>query len=492
VRHGLNVESGLNDGMVLPFFVLFLAAIPGTHYAEEDMAGGFWRALVLSTALGLLVGGLGGRLLQWSWARSWVTREWRQVYLLAVAGASYGLAVVADGSGFIAAWVAGFACGFALRRYRTGGEKEGPDRTADFAENLGGLLASISLLIFGAVLLGPALEHLNWRIIVYAVLSLTLVRMVPVALSLAGGMLRLPTVAYIGWFGPRGLASVVLALLVVEEHVPGMELVARVVAITVGLSVLLHGVSAVVLAERYGRWYEKAAAISPDLREGTPTPETPGVAGPARWTSPRREGAVGPLALRRAGSRAQCPDDEGVDGDQHDRPERCVRQPQEVRDHAEAGQQYTHDPGPCGALKQGHSSENDHGPQDQMDPAPSGEVELEDVVTGGDEHVVVRDGGDARENGHQAAADHHDCGEHQPAAATLRHAARSGVAHLSRHDRSFVSEVRMGRTGCRSVDRGHFQHRAPRLAAHLGAVRRRSTERLQGSVGPGVSQPRWR
>ncbi|MFD3498954.1 cation:proton antiporter [Streptomyces sp. NPDC058678] len=275
VRHGLNVESGLNDGMVLPFFVLFLAAIPGTHYAQEGVAGVFWRALVLSTALGLLVGGLGGRLLQWFRARGWVTREWRQVYLLAVAVASYELAVVTDGSGFIAAWVAGFAFGFALRHYRTDVEKEDPDRTAEFAENLGGLLASISLLVFGAVLLGPALEHLSWRIILYAVLSLTVVRMLPVALSLAGSGLRPPTVAYIGWFGPRGLASVVLALLVVEEHVPGVELLGRVVAITVGLSVLLHGVSAVALAERYGRWHEKTATATRDLREGTPVPESP-------------------------------------------------------------------------------------------------------------------------------------------------------------------------------------------------------------------------
>ncbi|MFF4233641.1 cation:proton antiporter [Streptomyces sp. NPDC001820] len=275
VRHGLNVESGLNDGMVLPFFILFLAAIPGTHYAEEGVAGVFWRALVLSTALGLLVGGLGGRLLQWSRARGWVTREWRQVYLLAVAAAAYELAIAADGSGFIAAWVAGFAFGFALRRHRIGGEEKGPDRTADFAENLGGLLASISLLVFGAVLLGPALEHLSWRIIVYAVLSLTVVRMVPVTVALAGSRLRPSTVAYIGWFGPRGLASLVLGLLVVEENVPGVELLGRVVAITVGLSVLLHGVSAVALAERYGRWHEKAAATTPELREGTPVPESP-------------------------------------------------------------------------------------------------------------------------------------------------------------------------------------------------------------------------
>ena len=286
VRHGLNAESGLNDGIVLPFFVLFLAAVPGTHYAEEGVEGVFWRALVLSTALGLLAGGLGGRLLQWSRARGWDMWEWRQVYPLAVAAAAYELAVVTDGSGFIAAWVAGFAFGFALRRYRAGVAREDRDRTAEFTESLGRLLASISLLIFGAVLLGPALEHLSWRIVLYAVLSLTVVRMLPVALALAGSGLRPFTVAYVGWFGPRGLASVVLALLVVEEHVPGVELLGRVVAITVGLSVLLHGVSAAALAERYGRRHTRAAAATPDLREGTPVPESPvRTSGPSAWRS---------------------------------------------------------------------------------------------------------------------------------------------------------------------------------------------------------------
>ena len=277
VRQGLNVESGLNDGMVLPFFALFLAAIPGTSAAQEGVAGVFWRALVVSTLLGLLVGAAGGRLLRWSQARGWVSREWAQLFVPAVAAAAYALAVVTEGSGFIAAWVAGFSFGLALRRFRATGPaaepQEGPDRTVDFTEHLGGLLASVSLLVFGAVLLGPTLEDLSWRIVAYAVLSLTVVRMLPVALALAGSGLRLPTVAYIGWFGPRGLASVVLGLLVVEEHVPGVELLGRVVAATVGLSVLLHGISAVALADRYGRWHEKTTATGRELHEATPVPE---------------------------------------------------------------------------------------------------------------------------------------------------------------------------------------------------------------------------
>ena len=269
VRSGLNVESGLNDGMVLPFFLLFLAALPGTTASEEGVAGVFWRALVLSTVLGLAVGGAGGRLLRVSRAKGWVSGDWRQVFVLAVAAGSYALAVVVEGSGFIAAWVAGFAFGGALRRDAPADEAAADD-TPRLAGRLAEFLASLSFLVFGAVLLGPTLEHLDWRIVTYAVLSLTVVRMLPVALSLAGGRLTLPTVAYVGWFGPRGLASVVFALLVVEEKVHGTELLGRVSAVTIALSVLLHGMSAVFLSDRYGAWYRKAITVRPHLREGPP------------------------------------------------------------------------------------------------------------------------------------------------------------------------------------------------------------------------------
>lgn len=294
VRQGLNVESGLNDGMVLPFFVVFLAAVPGTSYAAEGVAGTFWRSLLLSTVLGLLVGGGAGRLLQAARARGLITREWRHVYVLAVAVGAYELAVVVDGSGFIAAWVAGFAFGHALRNIpasppgttapgRDGDPDADPetdggrDTTADLAEDLGGLLASVALLLFGAVLLGPALQHLTWPVVGYALLSLTVVRMVPVALSLLGSGLRAPTVLYIGWFGPRGLASVVLGLLVAEEHVAGTELLGRVVAVTVALSVLLHGATAFVLAGAYGAWYRRASATAPapGLKESAEVPPGP-------------------------------------------------------------------------------------------------------------------------------------------------------------------------------------------------------------------------
>ncbi|MFE4683502.1 cation:proton antiporter [Streptomyces sp. NPDC056721] len=279
VRHGLNVESGLNDGMVLPFFVLFLSAIPGTSAAHEGEQGVFWRALVLSSILGVLVGVVGGQLLRSAQARGWVSCEWAQLFVPAVAAAAYAV----GGNGFIAAWIGGFAFGFALRRFPAAEPQEDldplhlrdvPDRTAPFTEHLGEFLASLSLLIFGAVLLGPTLENLSWGIVGYAVLSLTVVRMLPVAVALAGSGLGLPMVVYIEWFGPRGLASVVLGpLLLEEEHVQGVELLARVVAVTVGLSVLLH-LRRLALADRYGSWLEKTTATGRKLREGTPVPES--------------------------------------------------------------------------------------------------------------------------------------------------------------------------------------------------------------------------
>ncbi|MCT9011585.1 cation:proton antiporter [Streptomyces rhizosphaerihabitans] len=273
VRNGLNVESGLNDGLALPFFLMFLAAIPGTIASEDGVGGVFWRALVVSTAVGLAFGSVGGWLLTLARARGWVTGEWQQVVVLAVAFCAYSVATAWDGSGFIATWMGGFAFGVALRKGEPAVAEPAKERPADLAEYVGGLLGTLSFLVFGAVLLGPALEHLNWRIITYAVLSLTVVRMLPVALALTGTGMRLPTLAYVGWFGPRGLASVVFGLLLVEDRVPGIELLGRVIAVTIGLSILLHGMSAPYFANVYGNWYDAAKAATPDLREAQDTQE---------------------------------------------------------------------------------------------------------------------------------------------------------------------------------------------------------------------------
>jgi NhaP-type Na+/H+ or K+/H+ antiporter len=279
VRQGLNVESGLNDGIALPFFVLLLAGATG----DDGGAGPgevFLLALVLSTAVGLAVGWLGAWALAACTERGWVAEEWWRVPALGVAGLGYAITVSLDGSGFITTWVAGLAFGVVWRRSAPRGAPGpgGPSGVVGLAEQAGTVLAAASFFVFGAVLLGPALSAVGWRAALYAVLSLTVVRMAPVAVALAGSRFRLPTVLYTGWFGPRGLASIVFALLLLEDGPPAAGAVVDVVAITVGLSVLLHGATAAWAAGAYSAWHRGAARDHPGLREG------PAVVGPAAGT----------------------------------------------------------------------------------------------------------------------------------------------------------------------------------------------------------------
>lgn len=260
IRQALNIESGLNDGLALPFFVLALAAaVEAAESGAPGLVEVFARSLVLAAIIGGVLGWLGARTIGWSRERGWVGREWSQIATLAVVLLAFTVADTAEGSGFIATWVAGVTFGRAIK-------DRAPD-AALFTEDLGGLLALLSFLGFGAILLGPLLEDVTWQAIVYAVLSLTAVRILPVAASLLGTGLARPTVVFAGWFGPRGLASIVFGLLVAEESLPEGSVVLQAVFVTVALSVVLHGATAVWGANRYGRWYEQATASGRHLPE---------------------------------------------------------------------------------------------------------------------------------------------------------------------------------------------------------------------------------
>ena len=131
--------------------------------------------------------------------------------------------------------------------------KRDPEDMNRLTEEVGGVLNGVTFILFGAILLGPALGELSWELALYAVLSLTVVRMVPVAIAMLGSHARLPTVGFLGWFGPRGLASIVFALIVIEEsQLPHEHLLVLAVYLTVGLSVFAHGLTAAPLADRYG------------------------------------------------------------------------------------------------------------------------------------------------------------------------------------------------------------------------------------------------
>ncbi len=268
IRQALNVESGLNDGLALPFFVLALAtAVETADAGAPGVVEVFLRSLVLAGIVGGAVGWLGALALRSCRGRGWVGREWSQISTLALVLLAFAIADASGGSGFIATWVAGVTFGREMRGRM-------PD-AALFAEDLGSLFAVVSFLGFGAVLLGPILDDLSWQAVIYAVLSLTVIRMLPVASSFVGVGMARATIVFAGWFGPRGLASIVFGLLVAEEALPGGSVVLQVVFVTVAMSVVLHGATAVWGASRYGAWFERARA------SGRARPEDADVGEPA-------------------------------------------------------------------------------------------------------------------------------------------------------------------------------------------------------------------
>ena len=258
IRQSLNVEAGLNDGICVPLFLIALAIA----LAQEDAIGhGHAAQLVFEkigygVLIGVLAGAVCAAVVVHGTARRFVDDTWLQVVPLAGALLAFTLAEAIGGSGFIAAFVGGAAFG-GMRRHRGG-------NVSHLIEQTGAILAAVTFVLFGAVLLGPAIRDLTWQIALYAVLSLTAIRMLPVATSMLGTGLRRPTVAFLGWFGPRGAASIVFALLVLEgESLPHESAILATAFVTVGLSVLAHGATAAPLARRYADWHDARVAETP-------------------------------------------------------------------------------------------------------------------------------------------------------------------------------------------------------------------------------------
>jgi len=267
IRQGLNVESGLNDGICVP--LLFIAL--GISEAEADVksAHGALTLVAQSIGYGVLFGvvcGLGGAiLLRFARRHDLVEGAWLQVVPVATATLSYGLAAPLGGSGFIAAFVAGLTFGGTLR-----GDAE---HTTRLLEELGGLSNAITFIVFGAAFVGPVLGDLTWATAVYGVLSLTVIRMLPVAVAFAGTHARPQTTAFAGWFGPRGLASIVFTVIVLDEgHLPGIKTITVVVVFTIVLSVYAHGLSARPLVDRYGTWFRTHPKDEQPVMESVPAP----------------------------------------------------------------------------------------------------------------------------------------------------------------------------------------------------------------------------
>jgi len=262
IRQGLNVESGLNDGLCVPLLAIALAVAEAdtgdttaTHAAKVVVEAIGWGIVG-----GVVAGAFAAYVLRAARTHGWIEGHWIQVVPVIAAVGAFGIADARGGSGFIAAFVGGAVFGKIAGRE--------PDDAA-FSEEIGGVLNGVTLIVFGAAVLGSMWSQMRLVDVFYAVLSLTIVRMVPVAIAMVGSHARAPTVLFLGWFGPRGLASIVFGVVVVEAAgLPHTSTLVIAVTVTVALSVLAHGITAAPLTRQYAAWH--AQSLSP--MESAPAP----------------------------------------------------------------------------------------------------------------------------------------------------------------------------------------------------------------------------
>jgi len=239
IREGLNVESGLNDGICVPILFVFLAlsaAAAGQGGAEVNTLMLVIEQIGIGAGVGLGLTLIGTRMIQQADARGWITKTWHQLLVPALAVSCFALAQILGGSGFIAAFAGGLLFGALAKEHKA--------KFLLAAEGTGDTLALITWVVFGAAVVGHSIGALSWQVVLYAVLSLTVVRMLPVFLALMGMNLRSEEKLFMGWFGPRGLASIVFAVIVLNAKLPGGETIVMTVACTILLSIILHGLSA--------------------------------------------------------------------------------------------------------------------------------------------------------------------------------------------------------------------------------------------------------
>jgi NhaP-type Na+/H+ or K+/H+ antiporter len=252
VRESLNVESGLNDGICVPVILFFLALAGGSVEASESaglVATLTLEVIGIGAVTGLALAVLGGLALRSCVHRGWVADTWTQIPVIALALLCFGLAQQLGGSGFIACFVGGLTFGSMTRQHK--------EQFLRAAEGAGDALALIVWFTYGTLAIGLLFDHFSWQAVVYAVLSLTVIRMLPVYLCLIGKRLRWDTLLFIGWFGPRGLASIVFAVMVMGAQLPGDATILAAVAWTIVLSIMGHGLTANPLASIYGARAEK-------------------------------------------------------------------------------------------------------------------------------------------------------------------------------------------------------------------------------------------
>lgn len=246
IREALNVESGLNDGISVPVFLLLLALFKAgsiTEISAEFAIGLFLKEIGFGILVGALIMIFAVKLLKYAGERDWISEAWKPTIIVAIAFAIFSLAQLIGGSGFIACFTAGFIFGTLTKKYKT--------TLLIHAEGLGNTLTFIVWIIFGSYVISTYYVDFTWQILIYSLLSLTVVRIVPVLLVLTktGGSLK--EKLFIGWFGPRGLASLVFAIMLLDIELPHESTIILTIICTVLLSVVLHGISANPLASSF-------------------------------------------------------------------------------------------------------------------------------------------------------------------------------------------------------------------------------------------------
>ncbi len=261
IRHSLDMEAGLNDGLSVPFLMFFIAVSRiGTEGGGRVLLKFLFEQLGMGALAGLTVGLIGGLLLGIARRKEWMAESVQQLGLVALPILSIFACKPVGGSMFIAAYVAGLAI--------QAGFRDAEAQSLQFTEGWGQLFGYLVFFLFG-LLTALALREFSIVHVVYAILSLTAVRMVPVAISLIGTRLNSATILFMGWFGPRGLASIVLGLVYLEEeaHLPGEETIKLAVMATVMLSIFAHGFSALPGIEMYARKVTELDAATPEKRQ---------------------------------------------------------------------------------------------------------------------------------------------------------------------------------------------------------------------------------
>ena len=269
IRQAINVESGLNDGICLPVLLLFVALAEETERATD---ASYWltfsgKQIVFGVVVGIVVGYLANLLITKSLKRNWMNDSFEDLSVLGISILAYAAADTIGGNGFIAAFCAGLTLGNIA-------PKSTRQKLYEFGEAEGQLLTLISFLLYGAVTIVPSLSQSNWQMWLYAIGSLTIARIVGVAISTIGSSLQPISVLFIGWFGPRGIASIIYGLVIVEEErLVSSDLIFAVMVVTVLISIFAHGLTAVPGANWYGDRMKEKQNTKEQMPEHKPVPE---------------------------------------------------------------------------------------------------------------------------------------------------------------------------------------------------------------------------